>query len=62
MIEGEEETRYALDTFLAVEAWGEPVAGDDAAELGWFTVAEMADLPITASTLDIARRIYEGQT
>lgn len=39
------------------EADGMPVAADDAADAGWFTLAEMADLPITQSTLETARDI-----
>jgi 8-oxo-dGTP diphosphatase len=36
---------------------GTPVAGDDAAEAGWFGLAEMTELPVTASTLSVARAI-----
>ena len=39
------------------EAAGVPVAADDAAEAGWFTIEAMAALPITASTLETARAI-----
>ena len=48
---------FALSVFLAHSASGTLQAGDDAAEAGWFTLAEMAGLPITESTLAIARRI-----
>lgn len=36
---------------------GDPVAADDAAEAGWFSVAEMASLDITETTLAVAREI-----
>ncbi len=36
---------------------GEPVAADDAAEAGWFSLAEMGSLDITGSTLAVAREI-----
>lgn len=48
---------YRLHVHRAEHAGGEAVAGDDAAEAGWFTVAQMADMPVTASTLAVAREI-----
>lgn len=47
---------YRLHVFTG-HAAGRPVAGDDAAEAGWFTPDEMAGLPMTDSTLAIARAI-----
>lgn len=48
---------YRLHVHRAEHAGGEPVAGDDAAEAGWYTVAQMADMPVTASTLTVAREL-----
>lgn len=48
---------YRLTVFRATHVSGEPVAGDDAEEAGWFSLDEMAALPITASTLSAARII-----
>ncbi|WP_193175600.1 NUDIX hydrolase [Oricola nitratireducens] len=36
---------------------GDPDAGDDAAEAGWFSLADMASLDITETTLAVAREI-----
>lgn len=35
----------------------EPVAADDAAAAGWFTLAEMETIPVTPSTIEIASEI-----
>jgi len=51
------ETAYRLTVFRALHVSGEPVAGDDAEAAGFFSLAEMADLPMTASTLSAARII-----
>ena len=48
---------YRLAVFRALSASGSLQAGDDAAEAGWFSIAEMERLPITDSTLAVARRI-----
>lgn len=50
-------TAYRLSVFRAFHVSGEPVAGDDAESAGWFSLAEMEALPITASTLAAARSI-----
>ncbi|MBL0936924.1 MAG: NUDIX domain-containing protein [Rhizobiaceae bacterium] len=60
-IEGEDVV-YELDVFLAHEAAGTAVAGDDAESLGWFTVGEMERLDITASTLEFACEIAASQS
>jgi ADP-ribose pyrophosphatase YjhB (NUDIX family) len=48
---------YRLTVFWALHVSGEPVAGDDAESAGWFTLDEMAALPITGATLDAAKII-----
>jgi len=41
------------------EATGDPVAADDADEAGWFSIAAMAGLPVTESTIETAQAIAE---
>ncbi|WP_157015168.1 NUDIX hydrolase [Mesorhizobium xinjiangense] len=53
---GEEQT-FRLSLFCAQYRGGKAVAGDDADDVGWFTLAEMGALPVTASTLEAARAI-----
>jgi ADP-ribose pyrophosphatase YjhB (NUDIX family) len=53
-------TVYRLSVFRARHVAGEPVAGDDAESAGWFTLAEMEAIPITASTLAAARIILSA--
>lgn len=60
-IEGEVAV-YELDVFLAHDAAGDAVAGDDAESLGWFTIGEMEQLDITSSTLEFAREIAASQS
>jgi ADP-ribose pyrophosphatase YjhB (NUDIX family) len=48
---------FRLHVFTGIHVEGEPVAHDDAAGAGWYGVEEMARLPVTASTLETARRI-----
>ncbi len=48
---------FRLSLFCATYCGGEPVAGDDAADVGWFTLAEMFKLPVTRSTLEAAQAI-----
>ncbi len=50
-------TVYRLTVFCALHVSGEPVAGDDAETAGWYSLDEMAQLPITASTLAAAKII-----
>jgi 8-oxo-dGTP diphosphatase len=50
-------TAYRLSVFCALYVSGELAAGDDAESAGWFTLAEMEALPITASTLAVAKII-----
>ena len=44
---------YTLVDFTAEAPKGEAVAGDDAVAVGWFTVAELADLGLWSETLRI---------
>ena len=52
------DTRHHFVLFVhRAEATGEPVAADDAADAGWFDIAEMKALPLTDSTLDVVEAI-----
>lgn len=51
---------YRLHVFLGHSVEGTPVAADDAASLGWFSLDEMEKLPITDSTLAAAKAIAHG--
>lgn len=46
-------------TVFAGTATGTPVAQDDAAELRMVTVAQMAELPMTQTTLATAQRLFQ---
>jgi ADP-ribose pyrophosphatase YjhB (NUDIX family) len=48
---------FRLHVFTGTYLEGEPTARDDAASVGWYGVEEMETLSITASTLEVARRI-----
>lgn len=48
---------YLLTIFVGSASQGEPVAGDDAAEAGWFTIDDMEAMPMTLSSLAVAREI-----
>lgn len=48
---------YLLTIFLGSALRGEPVAGDDASEAGWFTIDDMEAMPMTLSSLAVAREI-----
>ncbi|MGB3390197.1 MAG: NUDIX domain-containing protein [Pseudaminobacter sp.] len=45
---------YRLQVFSGDDCGGEPLAATDAAEAGFFTLAQMAALPVTASTMEVA--------
>lgn len=53
------EATYRLHVF-AGDAHGTARAGDDAAALGWYSLAEMARMPVTATTREIAAQIADG--
>lgn len=48
---------YRLHVFTAPWVSGEPVAADDAAEAGWYTLATMAGLPVLPSVVAVAHRL-----
>jgi len=50
---------FALTVFVGRGVSGSLEPGDDAAEAGWFALEEMANLPVTDSTFEIARRIAQ---
>jgi 8-oxo-dGTP diphosphatase len=50
---------FALTVLVGRGVSGTILPGDDAAEAGWFSLEEMADLPVTDSTFAIARRIAQ---
>ncbi|WP_349364180.1 MAG: NUDIX hydrolase [Roseitalea porphyridii] len=54
--DGAPDHHFVLTVFTA-QASGEPVAGDDAAELRFVTTDEMDALPMTRTTLATARRL-----
>ncbi len=51
---------YSLTVFLVNAVEGTLVAGDDAADAGWFTLDEAERLPITPSTLLVVRELLGG--
>lgn len=48
---------FRLHVFTGAYVEGNAVAHDDASSVGWYGIEEMATLPITPSTLEVARRI-----
>lgn len=48
--EGLIEMHYVLAMFVAQSLSGKAVAGDDAADVGWFRLEELDSLPLTAHT------------
>lgn len=51
---------FRLHVFKADHAGGNPLAGDDAEEARWVRLIEIDELPITESTLRIARTLLGG--
>ncbi|MGN6469107.1 MAG: NUDIX hydrolase [Rhizobiaceae bacterium] len=50
---------FRLHVFTGAYVAGEAAASDDAASVGWYDIEEMETLPVTFSTLEIARRLLE---
>jgi 8-oxo-dGTP diphosphatase len=50
---------FRLHVFTARYLSGAAVAGDDADEAGWFSLAEMAALPVIPSVVAVARLLLE---
>lgn len=48
---------YRLTVFRADRVSGRLRAGDDAAEVAWYSLEAMRGLPMTGSTLTVARRL-----
>ncbi|MCR4266883.1 NUDIX hydrolase [Nitratireductor sp. ZSWI3] len=53
----EKDMIFRLSVFRATVRSGEPTAGDDASEAGWFALEQIRLLPITNSTLDIVEEL-----
>jgi 8-oxo-dGTP diphosphatase len=51
---------YHLHIFSAVAGRRDAVAGDDAAEVGWFTIDAMANMMVTPSTIEIAKEVLDA--
>ena len=50
---------YTLIVVLMRDVTGEPVAGDDAAEVGWFGLADLATLPVIAAVGPLMRQLLD---
>ncbi|RUU00320.1 NUDIX domain-containing protein [Mesorhizobium sp. USDA-HM6] len=48
---------YLLTVFGAAYVGGEPVASDDAETAAFYTLAEMADMPLADEVLEVAREL-----
>lgn len=51
---------FLLSVHAADFAGGRLAPGDDAAGLAWYTLEEMARLPLAGSVLEVARRVANG--
>ena len=57
---GELTHHFVLATFVAETYTGSPQAGDDAADIGWFTLDEMQSLPTTPGTPEFIEELLQG--
>lgn len=48
---------FRLHVFSGQYIGGEPVAGDDAADAGWYSLADMEGQPVLPSVLAVARKL-----
>ena len=46
-----------MQVFTGLYRGGEAQAGDDADEAGWYTLADMENLPVIDSVLEVAREL-----
>jgi 8-oxo-dGTP diphosphatase len=51
---------FHLHVFFAHRFTGVPIAGDDAASVGWFTIAQMKDMPMPQSVYEVATELVQG--
>lgn len=51
---------YVLATFLVEAFEGEPMAGDDAKDIGWFTLDDMMSLDMTPDTMQFVDQVLSG--
>lgn len=51
---------YVLVDFLATRLSGEPEAADDADEVGWFTLSQALDLPLTPTMPALLHKLAEN--
>lgn len=62
LIEPEEKpTGFRLQVFVGPYGGGDALAGDDAEDVGWFTLADMRTLPVIDSVLEVARELLAPQ-
>jgi 8-oxo-dGTP diphosphatase len=56
--------RFRLRVFTGTHEGGEPRAGDDADKAGWHSLADMENLPVIQSVLDVAMELLSrpGET
>ncbi|MGI9365476.1 MAG: NUDIX hydrolase [Rhizobiaceae bacterium] len=52
---GEIERHFVLAMFVAISKTGEAVAGDDAAEVAWFTIDDLENVTLTGHTMTFVR-------
>ena len=51
---------FHLHVFFASTFTGVPIAGDDAASVGWFTIGQMKDMPMPQSVYEVASGLVRG--
>jgi 8-oxo-dGTP diphosphatase len=62
LIEPEEKPiGFRLQVFVGSYGGGDALAGDDAEDVGWFTLADMRTLPVIDSVLEVARELLAPQ-
>ena len=52
------EYHYVVIDYWASYIAGDPYAEDDAADIGWISLAQMGDLPIRAETRDVIHKAH----